>query len=65
MSADRMEILSADELGRTLNRLASQVLESVADSQQLAHPTQQLRQVNIRGGLSKGPQLGKQTKMLH
>ena len=35
MSADRMEILSADELGRTLNRLASQVLESVADSQQL------------------------------
>jgi len=32
MSADRMEILSADELGRTLNRLASQVLESVADS---------------------------------
>jgi pyrimidine operon attenuation protein/uracil phosphoribosyltransferase len=35
MSADRMEILSADELGRTLNRLASQVLESVADSQHL------------------------------
>jgi pyrimidine operon attenuation protein/uracil phosphoribosyltransferase len=35
MSADRMEILSADELGRTLNRLASQVLESVADSKQL------------------------------
>jgi pyrimidine operon attenuation protein/uracil phosphoribosyltransferase len=35
MSADRMEILSADELGRTLNRLASQVLESVANSQQL------------------------------
>jgi pyrimidine operon attenuation protein/uracil phosphoribosyltransferase len=35
MYADRMEILSADELGRTLNRLASQVLESVADSQQL------------------------------
>lgn len=35
MSADRMEILSADELGRTLNRLASQVLESVADSQQV------------------------------
>jgi pyrimidine operon attenuation protein/uracil phosphoribosyltransferase len=35
MSADRMEILSADELGRTLNRLASQVLESLADSQQL------------------------------
>jgi pyrimidine operon attenuation protein/uracil phosphoribosyltransferase len=35
MSADRMEILSADELGRTLNRLASQVLESVADSHQL------------------------------
>lgn len=35
MSADRVEILSADELGRTLNRLASQVLESVADSQQL------------------------------
>lgn len=30
-----MEILSADELGRTLNRLASQVLESVADSHQL------------------------------
>ncbi|QCH14643.1 bifunctional pyr operon transcriptional regulator/uracil phosphoribosyltransferase PyrR [Synechococcus sp. CB0101] len=35
MSADRMEILSADELGRTLNRLASQVLESAADSHQL------------------------------
>lgn len=35
MSADRMEILSADELGRTLNRLASQVLESVADSHQV------------------------------
>jgi len=35
MPADRMEILSADELGRTLNRLASQVLESVADSEQL------------------------------
>jgi pyrimidine operon attenuation protein/uracil phosphoribosyltransferase len=35
MSADRVEILSADELGRTLNRLASQVLESVADSGQL------------------------------
>jgi pyrimidine operon attenuation protein/uracil phosphoribosyltransferase len=35
MSADRVEILSADELGRTLNRLASQVLESVADSRQL------------------------------
>jgi pyrimidine operon attenuation protein/uracil phosphoribosyltransferase len=30
-----MEILSADELGRTLNRLASQVLESAADSHQL------------------------------
>jgi pyrimidine operon attenuation protein/uracil phosphoribosyltransferase len=30
-----MEILSADELGRTLNRLASQVLESVADSHQV------------------------------
>jgi len=30
-----MEILSADELGRTLNRLASQVLESAADSYQL------------------------------
>ena len=35
MSADRVEILSADELGRTLNRLASQVLESVVDSRQL------------------------------
>ncbi len=35
MFADRVEILSADELGRTLNRLASQVLESVADSRQL------------------------------
>jgi len=35
MPADRVEILSADELGRTLNRLASQVLESVADSEQL------------------------------
>ena len=35
MSADRVEILSAGELGRTLNRLASQVLESVADSRQL------------------------------
>lgn len=35
MSADRVEILSADEQARTLNRLASQVLESVADSRQL------------------------------
>jgi pyrimidine operon attenuation protein/uracil phosphoribosyltransferase len=35
MSAERIEILSGDELGRTLNRLASQVLESVADSRQL------------------------------
>jgi pyrimidine operon attenuation protein/uracil phosphoribosyltransferase len=32
---NRVEILSAEELGRTLNRLASQVLESVVDSQQL------------------------------
>ncbi|MEY3768286.1 MAG: bifunctional pyr operon transcriptional regulator/uracil phosphoribosyltransferase PyrR, partial [Cyanobacteriota bacterium] len=35
MAADRLEILSAEELGRTLTRLASQVLESVADSRQL------------------------------
>ena len=35
MAAERVEILSADELGRTLNRLASQMLESVADSRQL------------------------------
>jgi pyrimidine operon attenuation protein/uracil phosphoribosyltransferase len=35
MAADRVEILSADELGRTLNRLASQMLESVVDSEQL------------------------------
>ena len=35
MSADRVEILSAQELSRTLNRLASQVLESVADSREL------------------------------
>jgi pyrimidine operon attenuation protein / uracil phosphoribosyltransferase len=35
MPAERVEILSAEELGRTLNRLASQVLESVADSHQL------------------------------
>jgi len=35
MTADRVEILSAEELGRTLNRLASQVLESVSDSRQL------------------------------
>ena len=33
--ATRVEILSAQELGRTLNSLASQVLESVADSRQL------------------------------
>lgn len=32
---DRLEILSAEELGRTIHRLASQVLESVADSRQL------------------------------
>ena len=31
----RVEILSAEDLGRTLNRLASQVLEGVADSRQL------------------------------
>ena len=35
MSANRVEILSAEELGRTLNRLATQVLESLADSRQL------------------------------
>ena len=35
MAADRLEILSAEELGRTLNRLATQVLESVADSRGL------------------------------
>ena len=35
MVAERVEILSAGELGRTLNRLASQMLESVADSRQL------------------------------
>ena len=35
MAADRVEILSAVELGRTLNRLASQVLESVDDSRDL------------------------------
>jgi pyrimidine operon attenuation protein/uracil phosphoribosyltransferase len=35
MAAERVEILSAGELGRTLNRLASQMLESVADSRQL------------------------------
>jgi len=32
---DRLEILSADALNRTIHRLASQVLESVADSRQL------------------------------
>ena len=31
----RLELLSAEELGRTLDRLASQVLEQVADSRQL------------------------------
>jgi pyrimidine operon attenuation protein/uracil phosphoribosyltransferase len=35
MASERVEILSADALGRTLNRLASQVLESVADSHRL------------------------------
>ena len=35
MAADRVEILSAVELGRTLNRLASQVLESLGDSRDL------------------------------
>ena len=35
MAVDRVEILSAVELGRTLNRLASQVLESVDDSRDL------------------------------
>ena len=35
MAADRVEILSAVELGRTLNRLASQVLESLDDSRDL------------------------------
>ncbi|MFM7362274.1 MAG: bifunctional pyr operon transcriptional regulator/uracil phosphoribosyltransferase PyrR [Cyanobium sp.] len=32
---DRLELLSAQELSRTLDRLASQVLESAVDSQQL------------------------------
>jgi pyrimidine operon attenuation protein/uracil phosphoribosyltransferase len=31
----RLELLSAEDLGRTLDRLASQVLERVVDSQQL------------------------------
>ena len=35
MAVDRVEILSAVELGRTLNRLASQVLESLDDSRDL------------------------------
>lgn len=35
MTADRVEILAAEELDRTLQRLASQVLETVADSRQL------------------------------
>ena len=35
MAVDRVEVLSAVELGRTLNRLASQVLESVDDSRDL------------------------------
>ena len=35
MASERVEILSAGELGRTLHRLASQVLESVPDSRQL------------------------------
>ncbi|KZR69484.1 Bifunctional protein PyrR [Prochlorococcus marinus str. MIT 1313] len=34
-SDERVEILSDQELGRTLSRLASQVLESVADSREL------------------------------
>lgn len=34
-SDERVEILSAEELGRTLSRLASQVLESVSSSQEL------------------------------
>ena len=33
--AERLEILSAEELNRTIHRLSSQVLESVADSRQL------------------------------
>ena len=33
--AARLELLSAEDLGRTLDRLASQVLERVVDSQQL------------------------------
>ena len=33
--AERLEILSAEELSRTIHRLSSQVLESVADSHQL------------------------------
>ncbi|MFM7236108.1 MAG: phosphoribosyltransferase family protein, partial [Cyanobium sp.] len=35
MASERVEILSAEALNRTLNRLASQVLESVTDSRQL------------------------------
>ena len=35
MTADRVEILAAEELDRTLQRLASQVLETVPDSHQL------------------------------
>ena len=35
LQPERLEILSAEELGRTIHRLASQVLESVADSRQL------------------------------
>ena len=35
VSVHRLELLSAAELGRTLDRLASQVLEQVADSRRL------------------------------
>ncbi len=35
LAAARLELLSAEDLGRTLDRLASQVLERVVDSQQL------------------------------
>lgn len=50
---DRIEILSAQELGRTLARLASQVLETVSDSHALMLLGIPTRGVHLSGVLAR------------
>ena len=52
---DRIEILSAQELGRTLARLASQVLETVSDSHALMLLGIPTRGVHLSGQGKRSP----------